>query len=333
MNLMPEKKDDILPETMVYAVRTKDKEVLQNSSSGGFFTPLSDYFLKQGGAVACSTYRYETQQMEFVLITNAGERNQARGSKYMQSNPGDIYFRCVTWLEENPKRKLLFVGTGCQAAGFQKFMQVKGLEKRTYAVDIICHGVPSPMLWRDYIQRMEKKYCGRSEGLTFKDKRNGWKRPTAVVNINGSEYSLKEYVEIFYNRCALRPSCHSCPYAAVERCTDLTMGDYWGIEKVLPDFYDPEGNSLVLIHTGKGKEIFDAVKAGLDYRESNTLDCLQPNLREPTAVSEGRDRFWRDYRKNGIHFIVKKYGTDTFLFKVKRKLKKFRKKYKCFGKK
>lgn len=318
---MTEKKNYILPETIVYAVRTKDQEVLQNSSSGGFFTHLSDYFLEQGGAVACSTYRYETQRMEFALITDAGERNQARGSKYMQSDPGDIYSQCAAWLKENPKRKLLFVGTGCQAAGFQKFMQIRGLEERAYAVDIICHGVPSPMLWKDYIQWMERKYRGRADGLTFKDKRNGWKRPTAVVRIHGSEYSLKEYVKIFYNRCALRPSCHKCPYAAVERCTDLTMGDYWGIEQVMPDFYDPKGNSLVLIHSAKGKEIFEAIKGNLDYKKSNTSDCLQPNLREPTVVSEQRERFWRDYSRYGIRFTVKKYGTDTFFCRVKRKIK------------
>ena len=123
-----------------------------------------------------------------------------------------------------------------------------------YIVDIICHGSPSPKMWREYAESIQKK-DGKITYLTFKDKRNGWKSPTAYVKVNGAEKPIKDYVKVFYNRCALRPSCYECPYATIERKTDMTIGDFWHIEETIPDFYDPNGNSLFLIHTNRDLQI------------------------------------------------------------------------------
>lgn len=308
--------------TTVYAARVKDRELLKNSSSGGAFTALSDVFLEHGDAVVCAIYNYENKQTEFKLITSKEERDSARGSKYMQSTPGNIYKDAVVWMKKNQGKKILFVGMGCQTAGFQKFIEMSGLRERVTLVDIICHGSPSPMIWRDYAKSLEIKDSGKMDYLTFKDKRNGWSNPTAVATINGREESLKEYVRIFYNQCALRPSCHKCPYTTVERSTDITIGDYWGIDKVMPDFFDPSGNSLLLIHTQKGQELFNNCKEALDYKESNTTDCLQPNLVHPTTAAKDRTKFWQDYYANGIHYIVKKYGAVSLKLRTKNKIKK-----------
>lgn len=144
----------------------------------------------------------------------------------------------------------------------------------------------------------------------------------AVAVINGEEIPLNQYVKMFYNRCALRPSCHVCPYATTERKTDITIGDFWYIEEKIPDFYDPAGNSLFLVHTKRGVELFEQLKEAIDYRESNTTECCQPNLEHPTPVSEKRDTFWKDYEKHGVDYIVKKYGTVSVMTKVKNKVKK-----------
>ena len=237
----------------------------------------------------------------------------------MQSKPGDIYQEAYHWLMDNPKKELLFVGMGCQSDGFRKFSEIKGIRDRVYIVDIICHGSPSPKLWREYAESIQKK-DGRITYLTFKDKRNGWKSPTAYVKVNGSERPLKDYVRVFYNQCALRPSCYECPYATTERKTDMTIGDFWHIEETIPDFYDPNGNSLFLIHTDRGEELFEKVRDNLDYRLSNTAQCWQANLEAPTQKSEQRDVFWNDYQKKGIDFVMKKYGTVPMKTKVKNKL-------------
>ena len=308
-----------LIDTIVYAGRLKDKSALMSSSSGGAFTALSDVFLKSGDAVVAAVYNYENHTVEFQMILDEKQRERAKGSKYMQSKPGDIYQEAYHWLMDNPKEELLFVGMGCQSDGFRKFSEIKGIRDRVYIVDIICHGSPSPKLWREYAESIQKK-DGRITYLTFKDKRNGWKSPTAYVKVNGSERPLKDYVKVFYNRCALRPSCYECPYATTERKTDMTIGDFWHIEETIPDFYDPNGNSLFLIHTGRGEELFEKIRDNMDYRLSNTAQCWQANLEAPTQKSEQRDVFWNDYQKKGIDFVIKKYGTVPMKTKVKNKL-------------
>ena len=308
-------------QTQVYAGRVKDKVKLMLSSSGGAFTVLSDFFLENGDAVVASVYNYQTNTSEFHLIQNKSERDAARGSKYMQSKLGDIFGGAYQWLMLNPNRKLLFVGMGCQADGFRKYAEMKKIRARVYIVDIICHGSPSPKLWKEYAESLEKRK-GKITYLTFKDKRNGWKSPTAFVKINGKEVSISDYVKVFYNRCALRPSCHECPYATTERKTDLTIGDFWHIEQTIPDFYDPNGNSLFLIHTDHGEKLFESIKDDLDYCLSDTKQCWQKNLEAPTPVSGYRQGFWEDYQRKGIDFIMRKYGRLPFKTRVKNKIAK-----------
>ena len=237
----------------------------------------------------------------------------------MQSKPGYIYREAYNWLLENPEKELLFVGMGCQSDGFRKFSEIKGIRDQVYIVDIICHGSPSPKLWREYAEAIQKK-DGEITYLTFKDKRNGWKSPTAYVKVNGAEKSIKDYVKVFYNRCALRPSCYECPYATTERTTDMTIGDFWHIEETIPDFYDPNGNSLFLIHTNRGEEMFEKIQGDLDCRLSNTTQCWQANLEAPTQKSEQREEFWNDYKKKGIDFVMKKYGTVSIKKKIRNKI-------------
>ncbi len=308
--------------TKVYAGRIKDKESLLKSSSGGAFTALSDYFLDNGDMVVAATYNYQTYTEEFTFLHNKAERDAACGSKYMQSNPGAIFRKAELWLKENPEKRLMFVGMGCQAEGFLKFAEIKGFRARVYIIDIICHGSPSPKIWREYAHSIEKKAGGKITYLTFKDKRNGWRIPTAVAVINGNEISIKDYVRVFYNRCALRPACHKCPFAMTERKTDITIGDFWHIEKTIPDFYDPDGTSVFLIHTDHGEELFDNIKGNLEYRLSDTKQCWQANLEAPTPMSEYRQEFWKEYQRKGIDYIMKKYGTVSLKSKVKKKLLK-----------
>lgn len=216
----------------VYAGRVKDKETLMLSSSGGAFTVLFDFFLEKRDALVANVYNYQTYTSKFHLIRNKSECNAARGSKYMQSKPGDIFCEVYEWLKLNQDRKLLFAGTGCQTESFRKYAEMKN---RVYIIDIICHGSPSLKLWKEYAESLEKRK-GKISYLAFKDIRNGWKTPTAFVKINVKEVLINDYIRIFYNRCASRLSCHECPYATTECKTDLTIDDFWHIEETIPDF-------------------------------------------------------------------------------------------------
>lgn len=307
-------------DTVVYAGRAKDESVLMKSSSGGVFTVLTDTFLRHGGAAAAAVYDYGEHETVFRLIETAEERDAAIGSKYMQSKPGNIFRDAYRWLMDNPEGALLFVGMGCQAEGFRRFAEMKNIRERVWIVDIICYGSPSPKLWREYAASVEKKQGGKITYLTFKDKRNGWRRPTAAAFAGGREVFLQDFVQVFYSRCALRPACHKCPYAAVERRTDLTIGDFWHIEERIPDFYDDRGNSLILIHTDRGEALFEQIKAELDYRLSDVKQCRQNSLTAPVPVSERRQEFWEDYRRSGVEFVMKKYGNVPLGSRVKRKI-------------
>lgn len=191
-----------MADTIVYAGRLKvfivkrackkqlkDKFALLSSSSGGAFTALSDFFLESGNAVVAAVYSYENHSTEFQMILNKEQREKAKGSKYMQSNPGDIFREVCKWLMENPEKELLFVGLGCQSDGFRKFSELKGICDRVYIMDIICHGSPSPKLWREYAESIQKK-DGKITYLTFKDKRNGWKSPMAYVKVKEEEMHI-----------------------------------------------------------------------------------------------------------------------------------------------
>ena len=308
-------------ETLVYAARVKDKELLKRSSSGGAFTALSDVFLERGDAVVCAVYNYASHDCEYRLVATKKERDEAIGSKYVQSVPGNIFRQAEKWLKDNPGKKLLFVGTGCQAAGFAGFTEQQSLRDRTVICDIICHGSPSPALWKEYIGKLEKKH-GKISFLTFKDKRNGWNKPMSLVIANDKEISIKGYKKLFTSNCTMRPCCHKCPYTKTERDTDITIGDYWHIEDKLPDFYDPMGNSLILIHSEKGKELFDKAAVSMDIMQSDVKACWQKNLSRPTDISPLRKNFWRDYKKHGIDYVVKKYALPGKLRKISMKIQK-----------
>lgn len=308
-------------DTIVYAGRLNDRKVLKSSSSGGAFTALSDVFLNNSNAVLCSGYNYITDQAEFRLVMTRDERDVCRGSMYMQSYALDSWNEAVDWLTKFPEKKLIFFGVGCQGASFSKFAEMKKIRERVTVVDIICHGSPSPLIWKEYM-RFLRKNGGIISDINFRDKRTGWDKSIGIAKQNNKEISLTPYRRIYSSRTALRPCCSKCPYTTTERYTDITIGDFWHLEKALPDFYDEMGTSIFLIHTEKGSKVFENARDNLDVRESNITDCWQLNLEKPTEHSGKRNRFWTDYRDKGIEYIVKKYGTISIQQKIKRKIKR-----------
>ena len=304
--------------TIVYAGRLKNREILKHSSSGGLFTALSNEFLRNGNAVLCSGYNYITQQSEFRLVTTYEERDRCRGSIYVQSYALNSWAEATKWLNDNLNKHLLFFGVGCQGAAFLKYAEMKKLRDRVTVVDIVCHGSPSPLIWKEYINLLEKN--GKLSSINLRDKRKGWNKSIGVAIQGSKEISMMPYRRMYSSRTALRPCCSKCPYTSIERETDITIGDFWHLENSMPDFFDEMGTSLILIHTEKGQLLFERVKEQLEYRQSNTKDCWQYNLERPTEHSKQRDKFWVEYRKNGIGFVVKKYGELSLFQRIKRKV-------------
>lgn len=296
----------------VYAARSKDHSRVQISSSGGIFTPLSDYIIALGGAIVCSAYNYNCHEMEFRLITTVDERDNALGSKYIQSKTANIYKAVLKWVTENPNKPVLFVGTGCQGAAFRQFVKDVKIEDYSYIVDLICQGVSSPGVWKSFINMIESRYNGRVEYLTFKDKRYSWTSPLSFIRIGKKNIMIPGVVKMINSKRAFRPTCYECPYSTIKRCTDITIGDFWGIETTIPEFYYQYGTSVILVHTEKGNEIVNRILPHLECRECTIQECIsnnvQPSLLHPVERPKDREEFWLTYYNKGIKEVMKKYG-------------------------
>ena len=302
INSIDEKKN-----THIYAAKAKDKSVLYNSSSGGMFTVLSDLFLENGDAIVSCVYSDENDAVEFSFIDSKSKRDEARGSKYIQAEIGNSFARIVDWLIEHPEKNMLVVGTGCQIAGIDLVLKEKKLRDRVLLVDLICHGAASSRLWKDYIYKIKSKMGDNLTYITFKNKKNGWENPSAFVKIQDKEVSIKPYVDWFYMGWILRESCYNCPYTKIDRNSDITIGDFWGIQNSIPEFYDTQGVSLVITHNSEGERIFSKLKSVIDFCESDRESCLQPRLLFPEKRPKDRDLFWKDMNQKGLEYCEVKY--------------------------
>lgn len=293
--------------TKIYAAKSRNRDIVTNSSSGGMFTVFSDVFLERGDIVAACQYSYESASVMLSIITDKESRDKARGSKYIQAELKDSFDKLIALLREHREKKALVFGTGCQIAGLDLVLKSMNLRDRVVLVDLICHGAASSNLWKNFIKKIESEQDNTISYVTFKDKRNGWESPSTFALINDKEVSIKPYADWFYMGLSLRKSCYKCPYTRIDRQSDITIGDYWGIKKVMPEFYDRMGISLVITHSDVGNAFFDSVKDNLDYRISNRTECLQPRLVSPQSFPAMREAFWNDMQNNGIDYCERKY--------------------------
>jgi len=297
-------KKDNLETPLVYAVRHKNMEEIETSRSGAMFIALSDWILENGGVVYGAGYD-DHFRVVHKRATSKEERNEFKGSKYVQSDMNTVFRKVKTDLENG--EKVLFSGTPCQSSGLKSSL-LNTDRSNLYLCDIVCHGVPSPFFWRDYLAYIENKQNDRVVKVNFRDKSKlGWaahKESFTFTDTNTYTYTYTFYCHIMFRR-----SCGVCHFTNLQRPSDITIADFWGWQKVDKDFNaDDKGVSLVLVNTLKGQTWFDNVKSNINYIESNTTDCLQPNLQYPTVIHPKRDNFEKDYKKKGFVYAAKKYG-------------------------
>lgn len=297
-----------------YALKYDNREVLLNSSSGGAFSALSDYILQNGGIVYGAIYDYENNRVVHSRATNRDERNLMRGSKYLQSKLGTTFSQIEKDLTDG--KTVFFTGTICQVSGLKLYLERNRVDLRSlYTTDIICHGVASPLIWKDYIEYKSPK---KLVSLNFRSKENGWESSKAIANNKDKTLDLKEYMRLFYSHTIMRPSCHSCPFTSTERCSEITIGDFWGIENLNINFDYKDGVSFIMVNNEKGNFLLENVvnsNAIIRLNSANVEDVRQPNFYAPTKVSVIRNRFWRDYRQKGLSYILKKYTSDSLIYK------------------
>ena len=309
-------------EPLVYAVKASD-EIREQSSSGGAFTALSDCILKRGGVVYGSAFDEHLKAVQIRAETE-GERDRCRGSKYSQSEMGDIFPKVKEDLKAG--REVLFTGTTCQTAALREYLSKENTEN-LYTADIICHGTPSPKLFQEYIGHIEKVRGKKIAAYYHRPKDLGWRGGEKLIYTDGKAESgttlIDAWRNIFYGDLALRPSCYECRYASPCRPSDITIADFWGIDEYAPAFNDGKGVSLVLISSEKGKSLFEECKPALAFTEKKMEEAVvkNPNLQNSTKYPKGREEFWQIYLKGGIGAIMAVYGKDNRKQKIKYMIK------------
>lgn len=301
----------------IFACIHQSDSVRMESRSGGIFTALSDYTLKNGGVVYGCKLTEEYDAVHY-RATSFEERNMMRGSKYIQSRMGDV-FRNVK-LDLDQGKLVLFSGTSCQVAGLKNFIGTGN--SNLFCVDIVCHGVPSNLIWKKYLEWQEAKHASKIIGVEFRNKKLfGWRPHKETFTFqNGAVESFEIYKELFYGHNILRPSCYVCPFKTVEHPGDITIADYWGIEKAAPEFDDNKGVSLVFVNSEIGNHMFEEIKSDIKYKPTRLEDSMQQPLIAPFPKPKNRDVFWKEFEAYGFEYIAKKYTTYGLLNKLKRKI-------------
>lgn len=327
---------------LVYAALNIDKGIRIKSSSGGLFSQLAEAVINEGGVVF--GVRFNTNWEAEHAYTDTSDGIAAfRGSKYMQSKIGISYIQAKEFLQSG--RKVLFSGTSCQIAGLKRFL------RREYdnllTVDVVCHGVPSPLVWRSYLREtmlslqrdaIKKNILSSQNNLlqitdiSFRDKKTGWNKYGFAVygklipyqaireSICNNEKDVKElfyetsdknlYMNVFTRNLCLRPSCYTCPAKCGKSASDITLADFWGIRNYYPKMDDDKGTSLVLINTQKGNSYYQRLK--LESIQTSYEIALRenPSLEHSAKETVYVSEFWQSFRQskfNDVHIILNRF--------------------------
>lgn len=298
-------------EKKVYACWHKNKKIKKDSTSGGAFSTLAENILEEGGIVYGAGFDPEFKVIH-KAIADKERLEQLRGSKYVQSEIGDSYRQVKKYLKTG--KKVLFSGTPCQIAGLYSYLGDR-FSGQLYTVDLVCHGVPSPMVYQDYLNYMKKRYQSPVKKISFRDKKRGWFNFSMSIEfMNGVCHSQSTYenpyIRGFLRELFLRPSCHQCLYANTERVADLTLADFWGYEnRGIRDRDNDTGISMVMINTKYGDNLFWKVSDKLRYYERSVEDAIKGNqaLRKCFSPSSVRKEFWKDYKIKGFDGVMEQY--------------------------
>lgn len=310
-------------ETKAYAAINKDDEVRAQSSSGGVFFPLAQWIIEQGGVVFGARWNDKWEVVHDYAEDLAGVKAFMR-SKYVQSVVGDTLKQAKSFLEAG--RWVLYSGTPCQIGGLKAYF---GKEyDKLITVDLICHGVPSPGVWRSYL----KDYFGKDKilDINFRDKSEGWLGSQCVTTITSNNtYCEKQmenpYFRGFLTNVYLRNSCYNCHFRQYHRMSDITLADYWGVDKICPEMHDNKGTSIVFAHTAKGYKLFKVLIHGFKELQQELNNSISHNLAMccNIPISSKRKNFFRFYQKDyNFNRLVKCIDNDKLLVRLIRKLRK-----------
>lgn len=297
----------------------KDKTIQLNSSSGGIFSILATFVIEKNGVVYGTAMSNDCRSANVVSVQSIQDLHRLRGSKYLQSQTKNTFIEIQNYLSQG--RYVLFSGTPCQISALKLFL---GHEyERLYCVDIICHGTPSPTLWCKYVDYMENKFHLKLVNVNFRYKDDSWNNFGIKSNYSGRQVYIDKkddtYMQLFLRNYCLRPSCYVCK-AKSYSMSDITLGDFWGIDRVLPEMNNPLGTSLILLRTQKGRELLQNISDLLIIESVDYSDAVIDNKAEYKSVDrpKERDTFFQDMNLMEFKELFMKYLYPSPKLKLKR---------------
>jgi acetyltransferase-like isoleucine patch superfamily enzyme/coenzyme F420-reducing hydrogenase beta subunit len=303
---------------IVYASYHNDEHIRMNSTSGGLFSALAAKTFGNGFYVSGAVFD-DTFSLFHTITNDISQLEKLKDSKYFQSDTRDIYSQIKLLLDKG--EKVFICSTPCQIIGLYNFLQ-KGYEN-LYTCDLVCKGVPSPQFFQAYIKFLEKKYASKviSVKFKYKDKKNPWGTIVTKISFeNGKIYLKKRRHDSFMTAYlstgfTVRPSCFECKYKGYPRIADISLGDFWGIEQLIPDDKTRgKGYSVVLINSDKGKTLLDLIQDTVFLQEVplKNAETKNPGLIVPYDPILGyspliRKSFYQDLNDKGYKYVYKKY--------------------------
>ncbi|MDY4079524.1 MAG: Coenzyme F420 hydrogenase/dehydrogenase, beta subunit C-terminal domain [Clostridium sp.] len=311
-------------EVNAYVAYSKNEKIRMKSSSGGLFAILAEEVLSEGGVVFGAAFNNKFL-VHHVAIESMEDLKILQGSKYLQSEIGYTYKEAKKFLKQG--RKVLFSGTACQIAGLKSFLG-KDFDN-LFTIDVLCHGVPSPKVWEKYINEKEKKYNASIKQIEFRNKTEGWKKFSVKMVFDDSQsyrknLDIDDYMKLFLSNICLRPSCHNCKFKSLNRPSDITLGDCWGIENYMPNMDDDKGTSVVLTHSEKGREMLLNLTEKINLKEAEVDKVLSPTADSRKSVKShcNRKKFFKYLNKDTDISKLVKLIQPSFMRKCIRKIKK-----------
>lgn len=320
----------IYPKVAYAAINSMESQ-MEISTSGGAFSAIATKFLLEGGFVCGAVMEVENGKVliEHRIISSVNELKAIQGSKYVQSSIINVLDSIKDLLKRG--EKVLFSGTPCQVAGIKKIFSK---EDNLYTIDLICHGVPSQKNFSEYIKQLENKYNGKVTNFKFRDKKQGWGKIGSVEFCSGKETiqialpcENSSFYALFMGNNLQRESCFHCPYARLERGSDITVGDFWGIEDSNPDLLKARGGlfeiengiSCILVNSKDGEKLLEKCTDNLQKVKVNIEDVVAGNSQLQSPAGKGKKR-------NIVEFCIKYggYKLVDVLFEKKKKLKRIK---------
>lgn len=307
-------------------VWAKNAALREQSSSGGAFSLLAKQVLSQGGLVFGCAMSEDCYYAQHVCVDTEDGLKLLRGSKYVQSSMGQTLREAKTALDYG--KTVMFSGTPCQIAALRAFLGKRD-DENLLTVDVICHGVPSPLVWKKYVKELEAEQAKRVRSVRFRDKENGWKCYSLVCEFDdGSRYSKKvtedPYLRGFVSNLYLRPSCYLCSFKGNNYASDITLADFWSEKECNPGPADDRGISLAIAHSQKGEEALCKLKEDGNVLEIPLENALRSNQSyyRSAPLNPLRNRALREMQRKDVHQVIEKYCGTSLGAKIRRKLAK-----------